>query len=194
MVEVLGGRAREPTGPHRAPRTYPGLVQLQVRRVGPRKNIKVTSVTQKDSKSRGICVETSSEKGQVRPKLIARYVQGAKNEKLPSEKIDPTGQDETEKEDVSPSGRPFAARFKYKSEPDPGSCIRSEAGERNVAERWHGHPCGQQPMDEVNGHRPQRTETSRLGVHRRRCRFWSAGFSDHRQQRSDAQPTKVLGL
>lgn len=199
MVEVLGGRAREPTGPHRAPRTYPGLVQLQVRRVSPRKDIKVISVAQKDSKSRGICIfETSSEKSQVRSKLIARYVQGAKNEKLPSEKIDPTGQDETEKEDVSPSGRPFAARsisrLKYKSEPDPGSCVRSEAGERNVAERRHGHPCGQQPMDEVNGHRPQRTETSRLRIYRRRCRFWGAGFSDHRQQRSDAQSVSVFNL
>lgn len=186
MVEVLGGRAREPTGLRRAPRTYPGPVQLQVRRVGPREDVKVTSVTQlsEDSKDRGIC-ETSSEKGQARPKLIARY------EKLPSERIDPTGQDETEKEDVSPSGRPF--RFEYKSEPRSGSCVRSEAGERNVAERRHGHPCGQQPVDEVDGHRPQGTEASRLGVHRRRrCHFCGAGFSDHRQQRSDAQSVSAF--
>lgn len=195
MVEVLGGRAREPTGPRRAPRTYPGPVQLQVRRVGPREDVKVTPVAQlwQDSKDRGICVlETSSEKGQVRPTLIVRYIQSATSVKLPSEKIDPTGQGETEKEDVSPSERPFAAKFEYKSEPDPGSCVRSEAGERNVAERWHGHPCGQQPVDEVNGHRPQGTETSRLGVHRRRCRFWGTGFSDHRQQRTDAQSVSVF--
>lgn len=195
MVEVLGGRAREPTGPRRAPRTYPGPVQLQVRRVGPRENIKVTSVAQlwKDSKDCGICVpETSSEEDQVRPKLIARYVQGVKSEKLSSEKIDPTGQDETEKKNVSPSGQPFAARFEYKSEPGLGSRVRSEAGERNVAERRHGHPCGQQPVDEVDGHRPQGTEASRLGVHRRRCRFWGAGFSDYRQQRSDTQSVSVF--
>jgi len=196
MVEVLGGRAREPTGPRRAPRTYPGPVQLQVHRVGPRENVKIISEVQiwEDSKDRGICVfETSSEKNQVRPRyaVVALYVQGTKSEKLPSEKIDPTGQNETEKEeDVSPSKRPFAARFEYKSEPDPGSCIKSEAGERNVAERRHGHPCGQQPVDEVNGHRPQGTETSRF--HRRCCCFWSAGFSDHRQQRSDAQSVSVF--
>lgn len=197
MVEVLEGRAREPTGPRRAPRTYPGPVQLQVRRVGPRENIKIIFVVQlwEDSKEHGICVlETSPEKGQVRLKLIAPYAQGAKSEKLPSEEIDPTGQDETEKEDVSPGKRPFAARFEYKSEPGSGSCVRSEAGERNVAERRHGHPCGQQPVDEVDGHRPQGTEASRLGVHRRRCRFWSAGFSDHRQQRSDAQSVSVFDL
>lgn len=192
MVKVLESRAREPTGPRRAPRTYPGLVQLQVHRVGPRENIKIISVVQlwENSKERGIYVlETSPEK--VRPKLIARYAQGAKNEKFPSEEIDPTGQDETEKEDVSPGRRPFAAKFEYKSEPGSGSCVRSEAGERNVAERRHGHPCGQQPVDEVDGHRSQGTEASRLGVHRRRCRVWSAGFSDHRQQRSDAQSVSV---
>lgn len=195
MVEVLGGRAREPTGPRRAPRTYPGPVQLQVRRAGPRENVEVTSVAQlrEDSKDREICVpETSSEEGQIRPRtLIARHVQSAKSEKLPSERIDPTGQDETEKEDASPSRRPFAARFEHKSEPGLGSRIRSEAGERNVAERRHGHPCGQQPMDEADGHRPQGTEASRFGVHRRRCRFRGAGFSD-RQQRSDAQSVSAF--
>lgn len=198
MVEVLGGRAREPTGPRRAPRTYPGPVQLQVRRVGPRENVEITSVAQlrEDSKDREICVpETSSEEGQVRPRtLIARRSQGAKSEKLPSERIDPTGQDETEKENASPSRRPFAARFEHKSEPELGSHVRSEAGERNVAERWHGHPCGQQPMDEVDGHRPQGAEASRLRVHRCRCRcrFRGAGFSDHRQQRSDAQSVSAF--
>lgn len=191
MVEVLGGRAREPTGPRRAPRTYPGPVQLQVRRVGPRENLKVTSVILLwgDSKDCGICVSKSSEAGQIRPEFSARNAQGARNEKLPSEKIDPTGQEETEKEDVS--GQPFAARFEHKSEPGSGSRVRSEAGERNVAERRHGHPCGQQPMDEVDGHRPQGTEASRLGVHCRRCRFWGAGFSNHRQQRSDAQSVSI---
>lgn len=190
MVEVLGGRAREPTGPRRAPRTYPGPVQLQVRRVGPREDIKVTPVTPlwEDLKDCGICVSRSSEEGQIRP----RRAQGVKNEGLPSEKIDPTGQDEAEKEDVGPSEQPFAARFEYKSEPGSGSRVRSEAGERNVAKRWHGHPCGQQPMDEVDGHRPQGAEASRLGVRCRRCRFWgSAGFSNHRQQRSDAQSVSI---
>lgn len=193
MVEVLG--AREPTGPRRAPRTYPGPVQLQVRRVGPRENIiKVTSVAPlwEELKDCGICVSKGSEEGQIRPKLIARHAQGAKNEVLPSKKIDSTGQDETkEEEDVSPSEQLFVARFEYKSEPGSGSRVRSEAGERNVAKRWHGHPCGQQPMDEINGHRPQGAEASRLGVHCRRCRFWGAGFSDHRQQRSDAQSVSI---
>lgn len=199
MVEVLGGRAREPTGPRRAPRTYPGPVQLQVRRVGPREDVKVTPAVarhREDSKDRGVLSvsEASSGEGQARVELIARHAQGAKSEELPSEKIDPTGrQDETEEEDVGPSGRPFAARFEHRSEPGPGSRVRREAGERNVAERRHGHPCGQQPMDEADGHRPQGAEAPRLGVHRRRCRrFWGAGFSDHRQQRSDAQSVSVI--
>ncbi|TGZ42177.1 Uncharacterized protein DBV15_05623 [Temnothorax longispinosus] len=194
MVEVLGGRAREPTGPRRAPRTYPGPVQLQVRRVGPRVDVKVTpapvQLLRADSKAdRGISVPEA--RG---PELdVARHAQSAKTEIPPSEGIDPTGrEDETEKEDVGPSGRPFAAGFEHKSEPGvSGSRVRSEAGERNVAERRHGHPCGQQPMDEADGHRhPQGAEASRIG-RRRRCRVWSAGFSDHRQQRSDAQSVSL---
>lgn len=209
MVEVLGGRAREPTGPtRRAPRTYPGLVELQVRRVGPRKDIEVIlGVTQleTDSQDHGtesrvpfttlVCVLATQrpEKNQGRPKLVARIARSAKrSEELPSEEIDPAGQDETEK-DVSPSQeRPLAARFVNKSEPGSGSRVRSEAGERNVAERRHGHPCGQQPVDEADGHRPQGTEAPRFGVHRRRCRFWGTGFSDHRQQRSNAQSVSAF--
>lgn len=201
MVEVLGGRAREPTGPtRRAPRTYPGPVELQVRRVGPREDIKVASGVvqlEADSQDRGTesrvphrtLATQRPEKSQGRPKLVARSAK--KSEDLPSEEIDPTVQDEAEK-DVSPSQeRPFAASFENKSEPGSGSRVRSEAGERNVAERRHGHPCGQQPVDEVDGHRSQGTEASRL-VHRRRCRFRGAGFSDHRQQRSNAQSVSTF--
>ncbi|KMQ98441.1 dna repair protein [Lasius niger] len=206
MVEVLRGRAREPTGPtRRAPRTYPGPVELQVRRVGPREDVEVASGVNRpqleaDSKNRGtesrvpfrtlVCVLVTQrpKRSQGRPKLVARVARSAKkSEELPSEGVDPTGQDKTEK-DVSPSReRQLAARFEDKSEPKSGSHVRSEAGERNVAERRHGHPCGQQPMDEADGHCPQGTEASRLGVHRRRCHFRGAGFSDHRQQRSNAQ-------
>lgn len=205
MVEVLGGRAREPTGPtRRAPRTYPGPVELQVRRVGPREDVDVASKVaqlEADTQDRATesrvpfrtlaCVLATQrpEKSQGRPKfVVARVARSAKkSEEHPSEEIDPTGQDEAEK-DVSPSQeRPLAARFENKSEPGSGSRVRSETGERNVAERRHGHPCGQQPVDEADGHRPQGTEASRLGVHRRRCHFRGAGFSDHRQQRSNAQ-------
>lgn len=206
MVEVLGGRAREPTGPRRAPRTYPGPVQLQVRRVGPREDVEIASVGQLEGNSedrsiqsrvsfRFACTpETDPGKGQGDSKLVARNARGAKSEKLPSEEIDPTEQDEAEEQDVSPRSGPLAARFEDKSEPDSGSIIKSEAGERNVAERRHGHPCGQQPVDEADGHRPQGAEASRIGVHRRRCHFRGAGFSDHWQQRSDAQSVSTLAL
>lgn len=217
MVEVLGGRAREPTGPRRAPRTYPGPVQLQLHRAGPREDVEVPSVAQlgrvlKDRGSeprvpfrpaRYVVLESSPLEEDSRRRvfeLAARNGRSAKSEQLPSEEADPTGQDETkeekeaeEEEDAGPRGRPFAAGFDNKSEPVPtGSYVRSEAGERNVAERRHGHPCGQQPVDEAHGHRPQGTPTSRIGVHRRRCRFRGAGFSDHRQQRSDAQSVSIL--
>jgi len=208
MVEVLGGRAREPTGPRRAPRTYPGPVQLQVRRVGPREDVEIASVAQlgKDSEDRGnesrvpfgsaCALETDPEESlRGDPKLAARNTRGAKSEKLLSEKVDPTGQqDEREEQDASPKDGPLVARFEDKSEPESGSYIKSEAGERNVAERRHGHPCGQQSVDEADGHRPQGAEASRIGVHRRRCHFRAAGFSDHRQQRSDAQSVSTLAL
>ncbi|EZA60215.1 hypothetical protein X777_13303 [Ooceraea biroi] len=207
MVEVFGARVREPTGPRRAPRTYPGPVQLQVRRVGPREDVEIASVAQLggDSKDRGIesripfgltCApETDTEEGRRSSKLAARNARGAKSEKLPSEEVDPTEQDEAEQQDVSPKAGPLAARFEDKSEPESGSHIKSEAGERNVAERRHGHPCGQQSVDEADGHRPQGAEASRLGDHRRRrCHFRGAGFSDHRQQRSDAQSVSTLAL
>lgn len=59
----------------------------------------------------------------------------------------------------------------HKLEPQRGSfLLLCEAGERNVAKWGHGHPCGQQSMDEINGHcAQQRTKTSR-----KCCRFWSA--------------------
>lgn len=213
MVEVLGGRAREPTGPRRAPRTYPGPVQLQLRCAGPREDVEVPSVAQlrRVPKDRGTeprvpfgparhALETSpgEDRGQV--EVVARNGRSAKSEQLPSEETAPTGQDEAKEaqeeeerkeEDICPTGGPLAARFQDKSEPVSGSCIRSEAGERNVAERRHGHPCGEQPVDEAHGHRPQGTPTSRVGVHRRRCRFRGAGFSDHRQQRPDAQSVSI---
>lgn len=211
MVEVLKGRAREPTGPRRAPRTYPaGPVQLQVRRVGPRVDVGVASSSLAqleggDSKDRGaesrvrfVCILEATdlkEEGQGgRPEIIARNVGSVKSETLPSDKVVPTGQDEATKGLVNLGGDgPLeAVRFEDKSEPgSSGSRIKSEAGERNVAERRHGHPCGQQPVDEAYGHRPQGAEASRLGVHRRRRRFRGAGFSDHRQQRSDAQSVRI---
>ncbi|XP_014486184.1 PREDICTED: uncharacterized protein LOC106750378 isoform X1 [Dinoponera quadriceps] len=186
MVEVLG--CREPTGPRRAPRTYP----VQLRRAGPRR-LEVPE----DPESRVPPVgpvarhETSAEEeGGGGRRQAVEFVVRPKDEVLPL--ADPTGQDETkEKEEVSPGRPQLAARFEDKSEPEPGSRIRSEAGERNVAERRHGHPCGQQPVDEADGHRPQGAPASRLGVHCRRCRFRGAGFGDHRQQRPDAQSVSV---
>lgn len=202
MVEVFGGRAREPTGPRRAPRTYPGPVQLQLRRAGPREDVEIASVAQLGAKEGGIesrvpfgpaCVpETGlAEEGRAGAKLVARNARGAKSEITPREETDSTGkEDETEERNVGPKGRrPSTARFEDElEEPESGSHVKSEAGERNVAERRHGHPCGQQSVDEADGHRPQGAEAPRFGVHRRRrCRFRGAGFSDHRQQRSDAQ-------
>ena len=66
----------------------------------------------------------------------------------------------------------------------------SEAGERNVAKRGHGHPCGQQPMDEVDGHRTQGTKTSRL---RRRCdrRY---GYRSSGEQRSGTQSVSSISV
>lgn len=210
MVEVLGGRAREPTGPtRRAPRTYPGPAELQVRCVGPRGDVEVALRVNRpqleaDSKARGtesrvpirtlacILATQHPKRSQGRSKLIVAR-NATKSEELPSEGVNPTGRQKRAEKDVSPSReRQLAARFEDKSEPKLGSSIRSEAGERNVAERRHGHPCGQQPMDEADGHCPQGTETSRLGVHRRRCHFRGAGFSDHRQQRSNAQSVSFL--
>lgn len=203
MVEVLGGR--EPTGPRRAPRTYPGPVQLQLRRAGPREDVKVPSVAQlgrrvvpkeRGTEPRGpsarYALEASPAEDRRAVELVARFGRSAKGEQLPSS--DPTGQDEAEaaeeaeeeKKDVSRPGE-GPVRLEDKSEPESGSRIKSEAGERNVAERRHGHPCGQQPVDEAHGHRPQGTPTPRVGVHCRRCRFRGAGFGDHRQQRPDAQ-------
>lgn len=77
-------------------------------------------------------------------------------------------------------------RLEETSEPGKGSCERCETGERNVAERRHGRPCGQQSMDEINGHCPQGKKASRLGVSRCR-RFRGPGICDHRQQRPDPQ-------
>lgn len=71
-------------------------------------------------------------------------------------------------------------------EPKKGSYVLSEAGERNVAERRHWRPRGEQSVDEVDGHCPQGKETSRIEFG---CRRWgrSSGFSYHRKQRSYPQ-------
>ena len=73
-----------------------------------------------------------------------------------------------------------------RAEPRKGSLARSETGERNVAKRRHGRPCGQQSMDEIDGHCPQGEKASRFGLCRCR-RFRCSGLCDHRQQRPDAQ-------
>lgn len=56
-----------------------------------------------------------------------------------------------------------------KWEPQRGSLLLCEAGECNVAKWGHGCPCGQQPLDEINGNCAQGTKTSRIW----NC-FWSA--------------------
>ncbi|KAK2576085.1 hypothetical protein KPH14_007420 [Odynerus spinipes] len=72
------------------------------------------------------------------------------------------------------------------SEPRKGSHVRTEAGERNVAERRHWRPCGEQSVDEVDGHRPQGKETSRFGLSCRRC-IRGPGIGYHWKQRSNPQ-------
>lgn len=61
--------------------------------------------------------------------------------------------------------RPFLVEFpavRIEWESIRASFLTCEAGERDVAERGHGHPCGQQPMDETYGHCAQGTTASRL--------------------------------
>lgn len=78
------------------------------------------------------------------------------------------------------------ARPEDRAEPGKGSLGGSETGERNVAKRRHGRPCGQQSMDEINGHCPQGEKASRFGLCRCR-RFRCSGLCDHWQQRPDPQ-------
>lgn len=78
------------------------------------------------------------------------------------------------------------ARPEDRAEPGKGSLGGSETGERNVAKRRHGRPCGQQSMDEINGHCPQGEKASRFGLCRCR-RFRCSGLCDHGQQRPDPQ-------
>lgn len=238
MVEVLGGRAREPTGPRRAPRTlHQGPVQPQLRRAGPREDVEAVAAAAASVTRLGGVPKVRSAReprvplGPVRAVRVgtsgpeedrgsrAAVVAAPRNgpcarseeeeeeeedeEECRSEDADPTGRNEAkgeveevaegeeEEEEVDVS-RPYAARFENKSEPGSGSRVRSEAGERDVAERRYGDPCGQQPVDEADGHRPQGTAAPRLGVHRRRRRhFRAAGFGDHRQQRPDAQSVSI---
>ncbi|XP_076287216.1 uncharacterized protein LOC143212367 [Lasioglossum baleicum] len=107
----------------------------------------------------------------------------------PLEKQDPTDLElkrgELEGRELVLEAVVLPSRLKELLEPKKGSRETSETGERNVAERRHGRPCGQQPVDEVDGHRPQGEEAPRLGI--RRCRFRGSGICDHWQQRSDAQ-------
>lgn len=73
-----------------------------------------------------------------------------------------------------------------RAEPGKGSLGGSETGERNVAKRRHGRPCGQQSMDEIDGHCPQGETASRFGLCRCR-RFRCSGLCDDGQQRPDPQ-------
>ena len=61
-----------------------------------------------------------------------------------------------------------------KWEPQRGSLSRSEGGERNVAKRGHGRPCGEQPLDETYGNCAQGKETSRLRRDFRCSRLWTS--------------------
>lgn len=73
-----------------------------------------------------------------------------------------------------------------KCEPQRGSLSSRKAGERNVAERGHGCPCGEQPLDEVDGNSAQGKETSRY----RRC-FWCSRVYNRWSSRTGPQSVSL---
>lgn len=77
----------------------------------------------------------------------------------------------------------------FKWEPLPRGSLRvCEAGERDVAKRGHGHPCGQQPVDEINGHCAQQgTKASRIWY-----RFWNPSNFNQSQCRTGPQSVSYL--
>ncbi|OAD60018.1 hypothetical protein WN48_06180 [Eufriesea mexicana] len=259
MVEVLERRAREPTGPIKAPRTYPGpgspanrvlarlhsQPRLRLRHsyvlfgddllisrlrvpltdfypprlqadagepAGISANLSIEDtarVDQFDSERlqevvvvRGVASE-ASRKHVARADLERGGGEREEARQEASEAIGESDRPRTEEEcdedrvtrvedkwcwgKVVPLKRGvLTARLEDRSEPRKGSSGRSETGERNVAKRRHGRPCGQQSMDEINGHCPQGEKASRFGLCRCR-RFRCSGRCDYRQQRPGAQ-------
>ena len=74
-----------------------------------------------------------------------------------------------------------------KCEPQRGSLSSRKAGECNVAKRGHGRPCGEQPLDEVDGYSAQGKETSRY-----RRNFWCAGVWSRWNRRTGPQSVSFL--
>ncbi|KZC04688.1 PREDICTED: uncharacterized protein LOC107191443 [Dufourea novaeangliae] len=257
MVEVLERRAREPTGPIKAPRTYAGPgtpvdrcrqveLWLRVSRVlleddllawrllasidrccsyPPRKvadggqnfsalgQPRVEDITRVGAAFGRLEIEDAASRENRKKKNGERVVvvvvdtdrdqignetEETREESEKVKKVNKQEEHEEQKEQkeqnkprdkwdkVVHGGGVLSSRLEGRLEPRKGSCERSETGERNVAKRRHGRPCGQQSMDEINGHCSQGEETSRLEF--RRCRrFRCSGLCDYWQQRSDPQ-------
>lgn len=251
MVEVLERRAREPTGPIKAPRTYPGpgspanrvlarvhsqprqrlrlsyvlfhhdflisrLFALLTDCYSPRQQAKAGEAAQLASNllpvedigradlfglQRRLEIEVEA-RGAASAVVGGGYEHAERSnfergggvsdrlriEKRCCEQNKVTrGEDKWWWEKVVPQKRAVvSAGLEDRAEPRKGSLGRSETGERNVAKRRHGRPCGQQSMDEINGHCPQGEEASRFGLCRCR-RFRCSGLCDYWQQRPDAQ-------
>ncbi|KAG7211542.1 hypothetical protein KM043_010801 [Ampulex compressa] len=213
MVEVLEGRAREPTGPCRAPRTHPGpgsraevallatgrgqealqdseddedvALDAPQARAGSRVDRELGLERAAGPRDTDLVVRADHPKVRLADRRgLARFEadSGGPLEREAAPRVAGSGFGARQGEGAVP-----LVRLEQRLEPGKGSQARTETGERNVAERRHGRPCGQQSMDEVDGHRSQGTKASRLELRRRR-RFWGSGISDHRQQRPDAQP------
>nr|XP_012153185.1 PREDICTED: uncharacterized protein LOC105664196 [Megachile rotundata] len=228
MVEVFERRAREPTGPIKAPRTYPGpassfdrVTRLHSR---PRQRLRLFRVPLKDDllvsellslldrysprkSSRDysildlldrleieLLVRTDRKRAAVRRledrsdlAHVGRACQPDR-ERVEQEEIEKKTEEVKwcREETVVRERGVLSAKLKVRLEPRKGSVQRNETGERNVAKRRHGRPCGQQSMDEINGHCPQGEKASRLGLCRCR-RFRCSGLCDYWQQRPDAQ-------
>ncbi|CAL7933577.1 unnamed protein product [Xylocopa violacea] len=266
MVEVLERRAREPTGPIKAPRTYPGQPGSPVNRVlarlQPRQRLRLSAVSRDDdlltwrlpalltdsyspwlpadvgepragsSRQQPPSKRPIGEAARAADPFLARRLEievvargttgggyrghgqdvdgdivgvgsdferggGERDEASESDRLrieecvvdkNTSGEDKWwwEKVVLLVKRGVVPGRLEDRLEPRKGSLTRSETGERNVAKRRHGRPCGQQSMDEINGHCPQGEEASRFGLCRCR-RFRCSGFCDYRQQRAGAQ-------
>lgn len=243
MVEVLERRAREPTGPIKAPRTYPGPASSLRLHSRPRQRLRLSPVPLDDhdlvvSRLLALLDRYSQRKlvhesqdysivdlpqptiGDIEnildrleievPVRVARSERNRKHggnerrverfdlayvakvcqvdrEGIEEERIEKKSEEVKwcREETVVQEGGVLSARLKVQLEPRKGSLQRNETGERNVAKRRHGRPCGQQSMDEINGHCPQGEKASRLELCRRR--FRCSGICDYWQQRPDAQ-------
>lgn len=201
MVEVLERRAREPTGPIEAPPANRLLLRPSSLLPGDDLLISGRLLTDLYPDTGRVLAELASEASETIRKHVAHadFEHGGGQRRDASQA---TGQSDQPCEDqlttrrvedkwcwgkVVPLKRGvLTGRLEDRSEPGKGSFGRSETGERNVAKRRHGRPCGQQSMDEINGHCPQGEKASRFGLCRCR-RFRCSSRCDHRQQRPGAQ-------